>query len=185
MSVKLQPWARHLMTHDEIQWSWRPMEKWQADSILKQCEKYKTIVLKWIKGFTLVELMIAIAVLSILVAIAAPNLRRAIRHAKESSTKASLNNLRNALSRYVIEHENIYPSNLDVLVTQHYISKIPTAHTPPHKSSGNSVQAGRVSDQLTSTAHWFYFLGIEDGKQGQVIVNCDKTTLQGRRWDSL
>jgi len=61
------------------------------------------------KGFTLIELMIVVAIIGILAAIAIPKFADLIKKSKEGATKGSLGELRSALTIYYGENEGIYP----------------------------------------------------------------------------
>lgn len=64
------------------------------------------------KGFTLIELMIVVAIIGILAAIAIPKFADLIKKSKEGSTKGSLGALRSALTIYYGEQEGTYPNPL-------------------------------------------------------------------------
>lgn len=61
------------------------------------------------KGFTLIELMIVVAIIGILAAIAIPKFADLITKSKEGSTKGSLGAMRSALTIYYGEQEGTYP----------------------------------------------------------------------------
>ncbi len=61
------------------------------------------------KGFTLIELMIVVAIIGILAAIAIPKFADLIKKSKEGATKGSLGALRSALTIYYGEQEGVYP----------------------------------------------------------------------------
>ncbi|MFA5779030.1 MAG: prepilin-type N-terminal cleavage/methylation domain-containing protein [Elusimicrobiota bacterium] len=61
------------------------------------------------KGFTLIELMIVVAIIGILAAIAIPKFADLIKKSKEGATKGSLGALRSALTIYYGEQEGEYP----------------------------------------------------------------------------
>ncbi|MDD5687697.1 MAG: prepilin-type N-terminal cleavage/methylation domain-containing protein [Elusimicrobia bacterium] len=61
------------------------------------------------KGFTLIELMIVVAVIGILAAIAIPKFGNLLRTAKEGATKGSLGSIRSAITIYYGEMEGEYP----------------------------------------------------------------------------
>ena len=61
------------------------------------------------KAFTLVEILIVVALLGILAAIALPALKGNIRQAKESAAKENLRVLRNAIELYAPQHNDFPP----------------------------------------------------------------------------
>lgn len=73
----------------------------------------QTVFTKSRKGFTLVELMIVIAVIGILASIAMPNLLKANRKAKTQACKANLATLNRTVELYNVDH-NGYPNCADM-----------------------------------------------------------------------
>lgn len=60
-------------------------------------------------AFTLVELMIVVAILGILAAIVLPEFQNQSQFAKESAAKANLKILREAVERYALDHNGVPP----------------------------------------------------------------------------
>src|SRR5437763_1491368 len=67
---------------------------------------------KSIRGFTLIELMIAVSVVGVLASIVLPKLADAVTRAKESSVKGQLGSLRSAVNLYYCDNEGIFPVEL-------------------------------------------------------------------------
>lgn len=66
------------------------------------------------KGFTLVEIMIVVAIIALLAAIAIPNLLRARHNANEAAAQASLRTISSACESY-LGANNVYPPTLATL----------------------------------------------------------------------
>lgn len=62
------------------------------------------------KAFTLVELMIVVAIIGILAGIAVPRYMNFVRRSREASTKGNLGAVRSALSIYYSDTEGIFPA---------------------------------------------------------------------------
>jgi len=75
-------------------------------------------------GFTLLELMVVIAIIGILVSLAQPTFRRAGVKAREAALKENLFNLRSVIDQYAADTGK-YPDRLEDLVDKGYIRAIP------------------------------------------------------------
>jgi general secretion pathway protein G len=75
-------------------------------------------------GFTLIELMIVIAVILILVSIAVPIYSTSITHARETVLRDDLFSLRSLIQQYTFDKAKA-PQSLDDLVQAGYLKQIP------------------------------------------------------------
>ena len=89
------------------------------------------------KGFTLVELLVVMAIIGILVAIAVPQLQLAPIRAKEAALREDLFTFRTCLDQFYADKGH-YPDTIQTLVTEKYIRKIPV---DPFTKSANTWQA--------------------------------------------
>ena len=75
-------------------------------------------------GFTLIELIIVMAIIAILASIAVPSYLSSMRAAKEAVLKEDLHVMRNAIDSYTMDKEKA-PQSLDDLVQAGYLKSIP------------------------------------------------------------
>ena len=75
-------------------------------------------------GFTLVELMIVMAIIAILATLAIPSYVTAVKHAREAVLKEDLHVMRAAIDSYTMDKQKA-PQSLDDLVTDGYLKVIP------------------------------------------------------------
>ena len=76
-------------------------------------------------GFTLIELIVVMAIVALLVSIAAPRYLQSLDRAKDNSLRTSLNVMRDALDQFAAD-KGRYPDALADLVEARYLRSIPT-----------------------------------------------------------
>ena len=142
------------------------------------------------KGFTLVELMIVVAIIGILAGVAVPKFADMITFAKEASTKGNLGAIRSAVMIYYSVEEFSAPNLLAVL-SPGFISSIPSADVPFVDTDGDndsdasySWDANAVSvvadftsagTQNLSTDGWAY-----DSDDLEVWVELSSTSMDAK-----
>lgn len=76
------------------------------------------------RGFTLVELLVVLSLISILAAMGLVQYRNSVRLAQESVLKTDLFRMRDAIDQYFAD-KGKYPATLDSLVSEGYMRRIP------------------------------------------------------------
>jgi len=88
------------------------------------------------RGFTLIELIIVIAIISILISTAVPVYQLHLKHANEAVLKQDLYTLRNAIDQYTQDKMKA-PQSLDDLVSAGYLRAMPK---DPFTNASNTWQ---------------------------------------------
>ena len=133
------------------------------------------------KGFTLIELMIVVAIIGILAAIAIPKFADLINKAKEGSTKGALSSVRSAVQVYYGDNEGWFPSDSLACVTLNakYIAEIPLAKMPGTGHGDSRAILG--AQAATDVPGWLYFNDTTLATTwGNFVVNCTHEDIKGR-----
>jgi prepilin-type N-terminal cleavage/methylation domain-containing protein len=140
------------------------------------------------KGFTLIELMIVVAIIGILAAIAIPKFAELIRKSGEGATKGNLGAMRSALFIYYGDMGGQYPSQLAGLTTSgKYLAAIPTAKLPNYHSDSaaeNDYNGGCQPSMSNDFSGWAYCATQTDPAIGATNVACSHTDSKGNAWTS-
>jgi len=120
-------------------------------------------------GFTLVELMIVMAIIMILATIAIPIYVRTLQRAKEATLREDLHTMRTAINSYTVDKEKA-PETLDDLVQAGYLKSIPV---DPITSSNETWITG-MSDTMTDINETQG--GMDDVHSGSQALASDGTT---------
>jgi len=91
------------------------------------------------RGFTLIEMIIVIAIMGILVSVAIPVYQLHLRHANEAVLKEDLYTLRNAIDQYT-QDKSKAPQDLNDLVSAGYLRAIPKDPFTNSNTSWQTVQ---------------------------------------------
>ena len=133
-------------------------------------------------GFTLIELMIVVAIIGILATVALPKFAELIRKSNEGTSKGNLGAIRSAIGIYYGDMEGEFPDTLAALtISNKYLKSLPNAKAPNYHIDASAVTLGNAA---TDAAGWGYDNIIGDQYYGQMIVNCTHTDSHDKRWDS-
>ncbi len=94
---------------------------------------------KFEKGFSLLELMIAMFILIILLSVAIPTYQRSVLHARETVLKENLWQMRRSIDQYATDKGEL-PQSLTDLVDGGYLREIPSDPINEEKREWSEVQ---------------------------------------------
>jgi general secretion pathway protein G len=120
------------------------------------------------RGFTLIELIIVCALISILLGVLIPVYKIHILHANEGVLKEDLYNMRTAIDQYT-QDKSKAPQALDDIVTAGYLHSIPKDPFTHASDTWQTVQ----EDVLTSIDQTQP--GISDVKSGSNLISTEGT----------
>ena len=136
--------------------------------------KFKVQSVRGVRGFTMIEMLIVMTLITILASVGMVQYRNSVRRSEEAVLKENLFRLRDAIDQYYADKTK-YPSGLDDLVSEGYIREVPK---DPMTNSKDTWQTTAAEPDASNPAS---SVGIYDVKSGS-----DQTALDGTRyseWD--
>ena len=121
-------------------------------------------------GWTLIELMVVIALVMILATMALVQYRNSVTSAKEATLRSQLFIMRDAIDQYYAD-KGRYPDSIQTLVSESYLRAVPRDPFTTSSDTWQTVAAEPEAGQITASA------GIFDIKSG-----AEGTALDGSRY---
>jgi general secretion pathway protein G len=122
------------------------------------------------RGFTFVEMMVVMTIITILMTIAIPIYNRSIVRAKESVLHNNLQTLRTVIDHFTYDKQKA-PQNLQDLVAEGYLTKIPVDPMVGNNQSWRTIMEDAAQSVNQSEP------GIFDVKSGSDKMGLDGTPL--------
>ena len=117
------------------------------------------------RGFTIIELMVVMLIISILIGIAAIAYDKTILRAREAGLKQDLQTMRQAIDNYTLDKQQA-PQSLDDLVDAHYLREVPVDPISRQKDWVPHMSETVLSPEQTGT-------GIDDVHSGSEEIGSD------------
>ncbi len=117
------------------------------------------------RGFTLVELLVVLSLISILAAMAVVQYRNSVRLGQEAVLKKDLFAMRDAIDQYYAD-KNKYPASLDALVSDGYLRRVPE---DPMTGSADTWQTVPAEPDPGNPMAEPGIYDVKSGAQGQAL----------------
>jgi general secretion pathway protein G len=124
-------------------------------------------------GWTLIELVIVMAIITVLASLATVGARNAVYLSKEATLKEDLFRMRDAIDQYYAD-KGKYPADLQALVTDQYMREVPIDPISGKRDSWQTIPA--ESDPSNPSADPGIF-NVKSGAEG--------TSLQGQPYSEF
>ena len=113
-------------------------------------------------GWTLIELVIVMAIITVLASLATVGATNAVRLSKEATLKEDLFRMRDAIDQYYAD-KGKYPADLQALVTDQYMREVPV---DPITRSRDSWQAIPAEPDPTNPSADPGIFNVKSGAEG-------------------
>jgi general secretion pathway protein G len=138
--------------------------------VKRKCDRFRSsvhrssfIVHRSSSGFTLLELVIVLAIISILLSVAIPTYQAIVHRARESVLKQNLYTMRRQIEAFAAD-QGRYPQSLQEMVDRGYLKEIPL---DPITDSRETWQEVKEQPPTLGTDNQPGIVDIKSGAEGQ------------------
>ena len=118
------------------------------------------------KGFTLVELVIVMAVIAVILSVVIPNLRGMQQESQITKAEGELNTLKSAIVSYWRNNGNVYPANITTALTGASPQIVSAILTDPFSTDTSTTPATYGYATGTDSTFGDYFMIYSKGPSG-------------------
>jgi general secretion pathway protein G len=122
-------------------------------------------------GFTLIELMVVVALISVLAGMGVVQYRNSVLRTKEAVLSEDLFRMRDAIDQYYAD-KGKYPASLDVLATDGYLRQVPK---DPLTNSADTWQTIPAEPDASDPTAELGIVNVKSGSEG--------TSIDGTRYN--
>lgn len=134
------------------------------------------------KGFTLIELMIVVAIIAILAAVAVPKFGDQIKKSKDAKGLAVIGALRSASSVYYVDHDGVASTDIRTTLTDE-IDDASADLVTDGTSNGALVVVGTNENRGTLGDDTHVHLDAPNGDDGTIAISDENgTDTKGTSW---
>jgi general secretion pathway protein G len=116
-------------------------------------------------GFTLIELMVVIALISVLAGMGVALYRNSIVHGREAVLKTDLFRMRDAIDQYYADKAK-YPDSLETLVSEGYLREVPK---DPFTESAETWQTIPAEPDASDPTAGTGIYNVKSGAEGTAL----------------
>ena len=124
-------------------------------------------------GWTLIELVVVMAIITVLASLATVGARNAVYLAREATLKEDLFRMRDAIDQYYAD-KGKYPADLQALVTDQYMREVPVDPITNSRDSWQTIPAEPDPNNPSAEPGIF---NVKSGAQG--------TSIQGQAYSEF
>jgi prepilin-type N-terminal cleavage/methylation domain-containing protein len=137
------------------------------------------------RGFTMLEMIIIVAIIGILAGIAVTRFGGVIDKSKEGATRGGLTSLRSALQIYYGDN-TVFPSDDLTSLTENkkYLDNLPLVKLPgtTHPENRHVSVGASTAAALTDTGGWAYVNDPASPLFGTLLINCSHADSKDKVW---
>lgn len=151
------------------------------------------------RGFTLIELMIVVAIIGLLAAIAVPKFADMVRRGKESAARGQLGAVRSAISIYYADNEGVFPTVplgfdrtelIQTLTAQtKYLQRWVPLLVPTHHRATFTIDQVAHDDFFAidpiCDVEFVYVANRAASAWGKIAIECYHTDVKGSIWSTF
>jgi prepilin-type N-terminal cleavage/methylation domain-containing protein len=125
------------------------------------------------RGFTIIELLIVMAVISILIAIAIPSFKGMQQEARKTKALGDLRTIKTAIEAYYMDHRNLYPAeaSYEASLVASVPQILPNVLYDPFGATSTTQYIYQLDSHNPSTATYYIIYSVGPARTATAAVS--------------